>query len=287
MLDIECFTYLNRALESSLSPIVVFATNRGVCTIRGTDVVSPHGIPVDLLDRMLIIRTMPYSMEEVSCRRRSRRTRATPPTANDRSHLTLRPCHFQIMQIMSIRATAEVSQGLASAARPPREERLGLRSPDLTPNLQHPPSEHRDRGLGPHGPWRRWLPHVSALRRADAHSGADFGRDDGARTDRGAGCPGADRTCAFFSSICRRSIGPDRRPRRSTPPDQNPHPAPPLSPGGGPALFRRQGFGQVAREVGGLPQVAPPLWYMTRRTRRRAARGGSPRGERGSFQLLR
>merc|ERR1711967_113719 len=65
MLDIECFTYLNRALESSLSPIVVFATNRGICTIRGTDVVSPHGIPVDLLDRMLIIRTMPYSIEEM------------------------------------------------------------------------------------------------------------------------------------------------------------------------------------------------------------------------------
>lgn len=34
MLDLECFTYLNRALESSLSPIVVLATNRGVCTIR-------------------------------------------------------------------------------------------------------------------------------------------------------------------------------------------------------------------------------------------------------------
>merc|ERR1711990_450899 len=27
MLDIECFTYLNRALESTLAPIVVFATN--------------------------------------------------------------------------------------------------------------------------------------------------------------------------------------------------------------------------------------------------------------------
>merc|ERR1712224_1153624 len=38
MLDIECFTFLNRALESSLSPIVVFATNRGVCTIRGTEI---------------------------------------------------------------------------------------------------------------------------------------------------------------------------------------------------------------------------------------------------------
>jgi len=65
MLDIECFTYLNRALESTLAPIVVFATNRGVCTVRGTEVLSPHGIPVDLLDRMLVIRTMPYGLEEI------------------------------------------------------------------------------------------------------------------------------------------------------------------------------------------------------------------------------
>ncbi|KAJ3396064.1 RuvB-like protein 1 [Lobulomyces angularis] len=66
MLDIECFTYLNRALESSLSPIVIFATNRGVCTIRGTDdISSAHGIPVDLLDRLLIIRTVPYTQEEI------------------------------------------------------------------------------------------------------------------------------------------------------------------------------------------------------------------------------
>ena len=34
MLDIECFTYLHRALESSLAPIVIFATNRGKCTIK-------------------------------------------------------------------------------------------------------------------------------------------------------------------------------------------------------------------------------------------------------------
>lgn len=65
MLDIECFTYLNRALESTLSPIIVFATNRGICTIRGTEIVSPHGMPVDLLDRLVIIRTMPYSVEEI------------------------------------------------------------------------------------------------------------------------------------------------------------------------------------------------------------------------------
>lgn len=61
MLDIECFTYLNRALESAMSPIVIFATNRGVEKVRGTDTNSPHGIPTDLLDRLLIIRTLPYT----------------------------------------------------------------------------------------------------------------------------------------------------------------------------------------------------------------------------------
>lgn len=65
MLDIECFTYLNRALESTLAPVVIFATNRGICTIRGTDIQSPHGIPVDLLDRLLIIRTYPYAVKEM------------------------------------------------------------------------------------------------------------------------------------------------------------------------------------------------------------------------------
>ena len=65
MLDIECFTYLNRALESSLAPIVIFATNRGICSVRGADMVSPHGIPIDLLDRLVIVRTLPYSVEEM------------------------------------------------------------------------------------------------------------------------------------------------------------------------------------------------------------------------------
>jgi len=65
MLDIECFTYLNRALESTLAPIVVFATNRGMCTVRGTEVVAPHGVPVDLLDRLMIIRTIPYGLAEI------------------------------------------------------------------------------------------------------------------------------------------------------------------------------------------------------------------------------
>ena len=65
MLDIECFTYMNRALESNLAPIVVLATNRGVCKIRGIEMMSPHGIPVDLLDRLLIIRLLPYRLDEI------------------------------------------------------------------------------------------------------------------------------------------------------------------------------------------------------------------------------
>lgn len=66
MLDIETFTYLHRALESAIAPIVIFATNRGRCLIRGTDdIYSPHGIPLDLLDRLLIIRTIPYGRTEM------------------------------------------------------------------------------------------------------------------------------------------------------------------------------------------------------------------------------
>merc|ERR1712151_1208580 len=65
MLDIECFSFLNRALEAETSPIVIMATNRGITNIRGTDYKSPHGIPLDLLDRMLIISTQPYTLREI------------------------------------------------------------------------------------------------------------------------------------------------------------------------------------------------------------------------------
>ena len=66
MLDMECFAFLNRALESELSPIVIMASNRGITTIRGTTYKSPHGIPMDLLDRSLIISTQPYSKDELN-----------------------------------------------------------------------------------------------------------------------------------------------------------------------------------------------------------------------------
>jgi RuvB-like protein 1 (pontin 52) len=75
MLDIECFTYLNRALESPISPIVVLASNRGTCKIRGTDdIMAAHGIPPDFLARLLIIPTTPYQADEI---KRIVRIRAT------------------------------------------------------------------------------------------------------------------------------------------------------------------------------------------------------------------
>lgn len=64
MLDIECFSWLNRALESDMSPVLIMATNRGIAKIRGTQYKSPHGIPIDLLDRLMIISTAPYSEAE-------------------------------------------------------------------------------------------------------------------------------------------------------------------------------------------------------------------------------
>ena len=65
MLDIECFSWLNRALESDLAPVLIIATNRGITKIRGTAYKSPHGIPIDLLDRLMIISTDNYTDKEI------------------------------------------------------------------------------------------------------------------------------------------------------------------------------------------------------------------------------
>merc|ERR1719189_921196 len=65
MLDIECFAFLNRALENEMAPILIVATNRGITKIRGTNQMSPHGIPIDFLDRLLIVGTKPYTKQEL------------------------------------------------------------------------------------------------------------------------------------------------------------------------------------------------------------------------------
>lgn len=65
LMDIELFAFMNRAMESEMAPIIILASNRGFSRIRGTDIVAPHGIPLDLLDRLLIVTTEPYSRDEI------------------------------------------------------------------------------------------------------------------------------------------------------------------------------------------------------------------------------
>jgi len=65
LMDIELFAFMNRAMESEMAPIIILASNRGFSKIRGTDIVAPHGIPLDLLDRLLIITTEEYKRDEI------------------------------------------------------------------------------------------------------------------------------------------------------------------------------------------------------------------------------
>lgn len=49
-------------METTSSLVFFFSYSR----FRGTeDILSPHGVPLDLLDRLLIIRTLPYSRNEL------------------------------------------------------------------------------------------------------------------------------------------------------------------------------------------------------------------------------
>jgi RuvB-like protein 1 (pontin 52) len=67
MLDLECFTYLNALLESPMAPTVILATNRGHALVRGAPgVVGAHGLPSDLLDRCLIVKTDAYTRPQIA-----------------------------------------------------------------------------------------------------------------------------------------------------------------------------------------------------------------------------
>jgi RuvB-like protein 1 len=56
MLDVECFTFLHKAIESPLSPTIILASNRGMAPIKGTHgEIGPFGMTRDLLDRVVVI----------------------------------------------------------------------------------------------------------------------------------------------------------------------------------------------------------------------------------------
>jgi len=56
--------YILSAVKCNFFPCLSIFNLLLLC--RGTeDIISPHGIPLDLLDRLLIIRTLPYSRVEM------------------------------------------------------------------------------------------------------------------------------------------------------------------------------------------------------------------------------
>ena len=66
MLDLECCAFINRALEMELAPIVIMATNRGLTKAKGSQDITPHGLPADLLDRCIIVPVERYEAKDVS-----------------------------------------------------------------------------------------------------------------------------------------------------------------------------------------------------------------------------
>lgn len=64
--DLETFTFLQKVLDSNLSPTIILATNivEAPIGLKG-DEFSPHGIPYNLLDRLLIVRTTSYKRPEL------------------------------------------------------------------------------------------------------------------------------------------------------------------------------------------------------------------------------
>ncbi|KAF2866215.1 TIP49 C-terminus-domain-containing protein [Massariosphaeria phaeospora] len=107
MLDLEAFTFLNRALESPLSPLVILASNRGVTHIRGGSNLpaSAHGIPSDLLARLLIIPTHPYSPPEIktiiTTRARTEGLTISPPALDRVSQLGERVSLRYALQLLA------------------------------------------------------------------------------------------------------------------------------------------------------------------------------------------
>ena len=129
MLDIECFSYINRALESELSPIVIMASNRGNTRIRGTNYKSPHGLPLDFLDRVVIMPTYPYGPEEI---KEILAIRYAYPHRSLFHHLLIDPLTD------CLQSSRRRSNPLSRRPRPPHQDR-----PRNRPPLQLPPNHHR------------------------------------------------------------------------------------------------------------------------------------------------
>ncbi|MHC1589582.1 MAG: RuvB-like domain-containing protein, partial [Candidatus Hecatellaceae archaeon] len=116
LLDLEAFSFLGRALESELVPIVILATNRGITKIRGTDVESPFGFPLDLVDRSVIIMTEEYDSESIreilKIRAREEKVEISEKALNKLTELGAKASLRYAVQLLSL-----ASQNAASKRR--------------------------------------------------------------------------------------------------------------------------------------------------------------------------
>ncbi len=116
LLDLEAFSFLGRAVESELVPIIILATNRGLTRIRGTDIEAPLGFPLDLLDRSVIIATSPYDRDSIKeilkIRAKEEKVKLTPEALERLAEIGDRTSLRYSVQLLSL-----ASQNSRSAGR--------------------------------------------------------------------------------------------------------------------------------------------------------------------------
>ncbi|KAI5191800.1 RuvB-like protein 2 [Nematocida sp. AWRm77] len=65
LLDVECYSFLNTISELKNSPTVILSTSQSTGVLRGTKEMSPFSLPADLLSRMLVVKTSPYTDDQI------------------------------------------------------------------------------------------------------------------------------------------------------------------------------------------------------------------------------
>jgi DNA helicase TIP49 (TBP-interacting protein) len=65
ILKTDLFSFLSKNIESFLCPSIILTTGNSDLKINDSDVISSYGIPVDFLDRFLLIQNNPYSYKEI------------------------------------------------------------------------------------------------------------------------------------------------------------------------------------------------------------------------------
>nr|XP_027205461.1 ruvB-like helicase 2 [Dermatophagoides pteronyssinus] len=126
LLDVSCFAFLNRVLDTPYAPLLILASNKGVCPLRGTSLRFLHGIPPDFLDRLLAISTQPLGREELR------------GVLQQRAQLEEARCESAALELLvSIAADSSLRYALnlltyaATAARRAKAERLDVEHVEL------------------------------------------------------------------------------------------------------------------------------------------------------------